>query len=82
MNKMLKCNCGKTTEIEQSGAIHTIGKMQQMTGWFYIFNRVGNGIWACPDCHAKAVMLAEELIKLIGSDQVILWCIMGKSKEN
>lgn len=75
-SKKIECKCGETTEFANVGLSFNIGEVQQATGWKYLLERDGDGTWLCKKCTPKAVALAQELLELIGSVDIPLWCIL------
>jgi hypothetical protein len=67
MVETLKCPCGKKVTYDNSEC-YSIGDSMKKTGFTAYTTYIGQIIWLCPECSKRARKLAEELMKVMGSD--------------
>lgn len=75
---LARCPCGAAVKHAAGGAI---GPFMDETGWGIAVLYDGGIKRLCPPCTEKAVKLAEELIKVAGSEYVALGNLVNSNKR-
>lgn len=61
-----KCPCGASATSEERSAV---GRIMTDTGMTAVLTHHGGLIWMCETCHAKACLLAQQLVAVCGGDK-------------